>query len=665
VPGGSVLNSWNVTLLPLLTLAAAAFLYVRGWLRANAPASRLFAFLAGMTLLFIALASPLDSYSHFFLWVHMTQHMLLMMAAPLLIVSGRPWPAILRGLPQDFAREGLGPFLKWKPLQKITRGLSHPVLAWVLYATTLIVWHLPAVYQFALTSPAWHNVQHACFFWSGVLFWWPVINPRPGMPTWFAIPYLLLADILNTAFSAWLVFSGSILYPVYELNRIGSLRAGTDQVIAGAVMWVPGSLFFVLPAIGIAYKLLAGPSHGAVPRRRTGSRRFTHDPHLRTVRRFARPLMLIAAAAIVFDAFAGSRGAASAVWFQWRALTVLALLAAGNLFCMACPLVFVRDMARRIAPARAAWPMALRNKWIAAALFLTYLFAYAKFSLWNQPLATAWIIIGYFIAIVAVDCIFTGASFCKYLCPVGQFNFLASCISPREIGLRDRAVCSSCRTHDCIRGNEISRGCELNLFQPAKVGNFDCTFCLDCMSACPSSNISLVPISRLTSITADPPRSGVGQISRRNDVAALALVFTFGAFVNACWMLDAGMGLRIFLTVAPAVLICCCFGANAAVLHSQRALRLMRRAALALTPVGSAMWMAHLLSHAAPLFLSLTSIRDLQILALDAGFLLSMAAIWKVTNRLALAIPWQLLCVFLYSAGTWILFQPMRMTITV
>lgn len=429
-------------------------------------------------------------------------------------------------------------------------------------------------------------------------------------------------------------------------------------------MWVPGSLFFLLPAIGFAYKLLASPSRAVVSRRRVRRPHVLPDIDLRPVRRFARLLMLIAAIAITVDAFTGWRSAANAVWFEWRAVGVLALLTAGNFFCMACPLVFVRDLARRFVSPAFAWPSRLRNKWMAVGFFAAWLFGYAKFSLWNRPIATAWIIIGYFIAILVIDCIFTGASFCKYVCPVGQFNFLVSCMSPREIGLRDRRVCASCHTHDCIRGNESSRGCELSLFQPTKVGNLDCTFCLDCVSACPSSNVSIVPVSMLRTISADEPRSGIGRISARNDVAALALVFALGAFANACWMLDAGAGLRIFLTAAPAAFVSICFTANVAIVDSRQAFRVMRRVALAITPVGTAMWMAHLFSHAAPMFLSVTSIRDVQILALDAGFLLSIAAIWKVTNRLALAIPWQLLCVFLYSAGIWMVFQPMKMTIT-
>ena len=68
------------------------------------------------------------------------------------------------------------------------------------------------MYELALSSPAWHGLQHACFFWSGVLFWWPVIQPGPGKPRWpkwVAIPYLLFGDIFNTGLSVVFVFSST------------------------------------------------------------------------------------------------------------------------------------------------------------------------------------------------------------------------------------------------------------------------------------------------------------------------------------------------------------------------------------------------------------------------------------------------------------------------
>ena len=86
-----------------------------------------------------------------------------------------------------------------------------------------------------------------------------------------------------------------------------------------------------------------------------------------------------------------------------------------------------------------------------------------------------------------------------HVCPVGQFNFIVSTLSPLEVGVRDLGVCRSCKTVDCIKGRRdeqvpsviLQRGCELALFLPLKVGNLDCTFCLDCVQACPHDNVAI------------------------------------------------------------------------------------------------------------------------------------------------------------------------------
>ena len=72
----------------------------------------------------------------------------------------------------------------------------------LVFAAVMLFWHLPRFYQLALRSEGLHDVQHACFFWAGILFWIPVIEGNPRAARWFAIPYLLSADLLNTAFSA-------------------------------------------------------------------------------------------------------------------------------------------------------------------------------------------------------------------------------------------------------------------------------------------------------------------------------------------------------------------------------------------------------------------------------------------------------------------------------
>ena len=162
------------------------------------------------------------------------------------------------------------------------------------------------------------------------------------------------------------------------------------------------------------------------------------------------------------------------------------------------------------------------------------------------PAATAWLVIGYFGVALLVDLTFTGATFCKFVCPMGQFNFVASTLSPLEMGVRELAVCRECRTVDCIKGRGTepaaytsrSAGASLALFLPMKAGNLDCTFCLDCVQACPHDNVAhrcracLAPSWRTTAAA-----RGIGRLSQRADLAALAMVFTFAALLNAFAMI--------------------------------------------------------------------------------------------------------------------------------
>ena len=173
-------------------------------------------------------------------------------------------------------------------------------------------------------------------------------------------------------------------------------------------------------------------------------------------------------------------------WVHYRGLLVLVLLVAGNVFCLACPLLLPRELARAFPPG-VGTGRALRNKWLAVALFVLILFAYELFGLLGHPRWTAWLIVAYFAGALVVDALFKHASFCKWVCPIGQFNFVASTVSPLEVEVRDPDVCATCATKDCIRGTPAparrrgdprdgapagaaQRGCELALFQPLKVG---------------------------------------------------------------------------------------------------------------------------------------------------------------------------------------------------
>lgn len=711
-PGAAALTSWNLDPLSIALFVAIAAVYLRGWLRirelirTSRDTQRLTAFLAGIILLFIALDSPLDSFDNLFLSAHMAQHLLLMMFVPPLLLFGHPVLPLLRGLPKSFVKEGLGPFLAWPFLKRLGTALVAPPVAWVLFVGSTIAWHLPPCYEAAISSSWIHSLEHACFFWTGILFWWPIIRPAPGKsrwPEWVIVPYLLAGDVVNTLISLFFVFSGQLLYPSYGVIHASSMSPLTDQTIAGLIMWVPGSVVYLVPAFVFGMRLLASPKmrnrEEKVQRvSRVEATQQVKRSQLPLYRRIAQVAMLMVAVAVMADGFFGKQIAPMNLagvlpWIHWRALSIIALLAMGNLFCMACPFTLVRDATRKVLPAKLRWPSALRTKWVGVGLIVLYLWIYEAFGLWDSPWLTAWIIAGYFGAAVLIDCIFRGASFCKYVCPIGQFHFINSLISPREVRVKSQQICKSCQTYDCIRGNEHTRGCELYLFQPKKESNLDCTFCLDCVKACPTQNVSILPVIPVATVIKDPYRSSIGRLSRRTDLAALALVIVFGAFVNAAgmtapvmtwehhWHARLGQGAMPWVVAAfifsggvlsPLAATFVCGGLNRA--FTGRSKELIHRFAFALVPIGFAMWLAHLFFHFVSSWTILATINSgwltsTQILMLDCGLLLTLYVSWQIANQytnqvrgaLAILAPWALVAGGLYAAGLWILFQPMQM----
>lgn len=254
---------WGAPSLVVAILTPAA-LYLRGWwklrreLPARFPPARAAAFLAGTAALLLALASPIDTLADHLLYLHMTQHLLLMLVAAPLILLGWPAAPLLRGLPFELRR----PLVRWlgrDTLRGTGRWLTHPVRCWLFFVLVTAAWHLPSLYELALANEVWHDVEHVCFLAAGLLFWWPVVQPWPSLPRWspWAIaPYLLLACLYNGILSAVFVFSDHLLYPSYAAPRPWGPSPLADQALAGAIMWIPGSLVMLAPVVAIGYRLL-------------------------------------------------------------------------------------------------------------------------------------------------------------------------------------------------------------------------------------------------------------------------------------------------------------------------------------------------------------------------------------------------------------------------
>lgn len=226
---------------------------------AELPRWRAICFCCGILSLWLAIASPIAALDDVLLTVHMIQHLILMSIAPPLILLGAPAVPLLRGVPRVVTRGFLGPLLRSRVLRQIAHVLLYPIVGWLALNLAYLGWHIPAAYELALRSEAWHEVEHACFFFTSLLFWWTVLQPWPSRSVWSrwaVIPYLLGADFVNTALSAFFAFSGRVLYPSYiDAPRVLALSPLNDQIAAGAFMWVVGSLLFLLPAVATVFHL--------------------------------------------------------------------------------------------------------------------------------------------------------------------------------------------------------------------------------------------------------------------------------------------------------------------------------------------------------------------------------------------------------------------------
>ena len=251
-----MLTRWSVDqplgYLALAYVVVSAVLYLlggrRGGTRTHHEPLRDASFFAGLAVIVLALNSPIDSYADDLFWVHMIQHILLLTVAPPLILLGRPWPRMWRALPLHM-RTTVGRTLKRARWTAPIRALARPLPAWLLFNLTVVLWHIPAAYNATLTSNILHQLEHAMFFFFGLLFWARVIDPGPLRPrlVWpVRVGYTAAAMVVGWLLAIVLVSVAHPLYAHYATlaSRPGGISAMTDQQLAGGIMWVPGSIAY-------------------------------------------------------------------------------------------------------------------------------------------------------------------------------------------------------------------------------------------------------------------------------------------------------------------------------------------------------------------------------------------------------------------------------------
>ncbi len=261
----SVESSWVSA-----SLILVALIYLRGWLRLrrlnldSVQAWRASGFMLGLFLIWLAIASPLSALDHEMLTAHMVQHLLLMTFAAPLILLGAPVKTTLYRLPHRLVQV-MGRAFQSTGLHQVWSALTHPVVCWLGAASTLVAWHIPAVFVLGSRSQMWHGIEQASFLAAGLLFWWPVVQPLPTSLKWpesSILLYLFLATLPCDILSGFLVFCDRVIYPVYLFSsQPFGLSALEDQQCAGALMWTCVTLVYLIAGAIVTARLLS--SHGS------------------------------------------------------------------------------------------------------------------------------------------------------------------------------------------------------------------------------------------------------------------------------------------------------------------------------------------------------------------------------------------------------------------
>jgi len=251
-------------------LILAALIYLRGWLRFrrldldSVQAWHAGGFILGLFLVWLATASPLSSLDHESLTAHMVQHLLLMTFAAPSILLGKPVKTLIYGMPHRLV-QAMGRLFQSAGVNHALGALAHPAICWLGAAITLVAWHVPAVFVLGLRSQMWHGIEQVSFLATGLLFWWPVVQPWGRASKWpesSLLVYLFLATLPCDILSGFLVFCESVVYPVYfSSSQPFGLSALEDQQCAGALMWTCVTVVYLIAGAIVTARLLS--PHGS------------------------------------------------------------------------------------------------------------------------------------------------------------------------------------------------------------------------------------------------------------------------------------------------------------------------------------------------------------------------------------------------------------------
>jgi putative membrane protein len=264
----AALSSWDLRVEVIVVLALAGTIFTLGWRRLRrrtlprgrqsrwqaSARWRPVSYLSGLFILGLALMSPVDVLGSQLFAMHMVQHLLLVMIVPPLLLLANPLPFFLWGLPASL-RLKVGSWLRpTATFRHVLQKTTGPGIVWMFFVIVYWGWHDPSAYVLALQHPVVHDLEHITFFVASLLFWWHVIGAGPRIHRRFApyarVAYALSAIPPNMFAGIAIAFAAQPLYPYYEaMPRLWGLSVMNDQRLAGVIMWVPGSMMYIIAAL--------------------------------------------------------------------------------------------------------------------------------------------------------------------------------------------------------------------------------------------------------------------------------------------------------------------------------------------------------------------------------------------------------------------------------
>jgi len=255
-------SQWGGDTSSAVSLVALAGVYALGTRRVWSHAGQgrgvrrrdIASFIGALAALSLAMLSPIDALSGVLFSAHMTQHVLLAVVAPPLLVLGAPAVALLWALPAS-ARPTVVRTLRHPGIASVWRAISNPFVACAVHAGALWVWHAPRLYVSALDDGFVHALEHASFVATAGLLWWSILHARQPRRAAYAagILVLFLTALQSAALGALLTFSGAPWFPAQDIGAVSfGLTPLQDQQLAGLIMWVPGGLLYTA-AMGILF----------------------------------------------------------------------------------------------------------------------------------------------------------------------------------------------------------------------------------------------------------------------------------------------------------------------------------------------------------------------------------------------------------------------------